>query len=175
MEYNTKINIHWEKTNPFGRKFRIYSNGNEIGLLRRKSIFSAKAEGEIKGKKFSFLSCGIINKTLTISSHVGSKNDGSIELIWVGANNGVLKLNSGKSFNWKCIDLFKGRWGWLDNSNNNIMTFKPENLTNSKGSILKNQEENLNSDEDLLILLGLHLKLFFNYWSLIGVVMIFRG
>lgn len=175
MENNAKINIRWQKSNPFSHRFEIYSNEQKIAFLKRKSFFSAKAKGEIKGKKFSFLSQGAVNKTLTIECPGNSQICGKMELVWVGSNNGILKLNSGKAYYWKCIDLFKGRWGWFLDSNNNAVTYEPENLMNSKGIIFQNPDNHLNSEMDLLILLGLHLKILFNNWTLIGTAMIFRG
>ena len=124
MKTETIPSFIWNKANFFGRTFKLSSNGYKIGFLKRKSMFSAKGRGEINGKEFLIFSSGTINKTLTIRCPGTQKNNGTIELVWIGSNNGVLKLNSGDSYYWKCIDLLK-QWIATMNSIEPILNLIP--------------------------------------------------
>jgi len=167
---NAKFNkeMFWRRISGFRKEYELRAEGRPISILKRKSIFSGCASGEVDGKKVKFVSKGGINRSITIKDIDTKEKIGEIDLKWYGNNNGVLKLASGKEYVWKCIDFFRGRWAWVDGENREILLFKPENLLNKSGSI----DLSIENDVGLLTLLGLHLKLFFNYWIIIAVVVI---
>ena len=140
-------------------------------MLKRKGMLSGSASGEIDGEKIEFVSTGDFNKTITVRNTMTGKEIGSIDVNWYGNNNGVFLSSSGNEYIWKCVDFFRGQWAWFDKENNISMTFYPENLFNKSGRI-KIDSADESEDNVLLTALGLHLKLFFNYWIIFAVLII---
>ncbi|MFC1725482.1 hypothetical protein ACFL4T_07625 [candidate division KSB1 bacterium] len=173
MEKEKNRKLSWEKTYMFRKVYELSEDSKKVAELKRKSIFSADASGEIGNSRYLFESYGSFNRSLRIRNSVNNEKTGSIDLNWLGNNNGILELTSGQKYTWKCLDFFRGKWAWLDDAGNEIVTFHPKGLINKNGTVYVTAGENSRIDHDLLVLFGLHLKLFFNYWIIIIAVVIF--
>jgi len=151
----------------------LLHNSKEFGNLKRKGgILTLNAEGEINRKSYTFKSIGNFNKTLYIYNALDNNKIGEIKIKWYGNNNGQLIFESGEKFSWKCTDFFRGEWAWANIDSEEIMKFKPGNLMNKTGEIMLNTQSNLLC-KTILLLTGLHLKLIFNYWIIVLIIIIF--
>ena len=157
----------WRRKNIFNRNFNLETQGQVRGSLKKRSIFSACASGETNGSLFKFKSSGSINKTITIRKSPTNEKIGYMDLKWIGSNNGMLILDSGEKYVWKCMDFTRGYWGWFDeNEKNEFLLFKPDNLVNKSGTVEVLESNISDENKNLLLLFGLHLKLFLNNWIL---------
>ena len=172
MNSRSDKEISWKTVSGFRKEYVLASEGKNIGILKRKNIFSGSASGEVNDKSLTFVSYGGFNRTIEVHETELEKKIADIDLKWYGNNNGILRLASGNEYVWKCIDFFRGQWGWQNKENQNILLFKPENLLNKSGTIKLYPGNEAIDDVGILILLGLHLKLFFNYWIIIAIIVI---
>ena len=172
MEKEKSRTLYWEKTYMFRKLYELMEDGKKVAELKRQSIFSANASGYIENSKYAFESYGSINRSLNIINSVKNEKTGSIDINWLGNNNGILELTSGQKYTWKCMDFFRGKWVWLDEKEDEVVTFNPRGLFNKNGTVDIRENGNSSKERDILILLGLHLKLFFNYWIIIIVVVL---
>lgn len=172
-----KDRLSWSNTKGFRKEYQIRENSDIITQLHRKSIFSGNGTFEIGNDSYVLESTGGVNRTITISRSSGERV-GGIDLTWYGVNNGELRLESGDRYTWKCVDFLRGQWAWFNNDGHEIMTFRPEDLVNNSGLIDLSLGKAEAAHSDVLAVLGLHLKLFFNYWILtiafIIIVLIIR-
>lgn len=165
--------LHWKKSTANSRQFSILDGLAELCKINRKNIISAAGGLETGVKRYRIKSQGVINLTLTISEEGQNANPNEMELKWIGPDNGKFVLASGEQYLWKCTDLLRGRWAWLDAaSQNRLIAFKPTDLLHRSGNI-ESECNNLDEDiEELLAALGTHLTVFFNSWIMIGVLFI---
>ena len=172
MSSNNKTIGAWTRVRAFGNSFDLELKNVKIGYLKRKSMFSSSAAGEIDGKKIIFHSVGGFNRTILISPVNSTGRIASIDLKWYGNNNGELRFSDGTIYKWKCMDFFRGKWGWVDKENRDVIVFKPKDLLNHSGSIELESGTEITFDIYLLLSLGVHLKLFFNYLVIVAVVFV---
>ncbi len=164
--------LSWSNTKGFRKEYKLSADDSTKAFLRRKSIFSGKGSFDIGQESYSIDSLGGINRTIVLKKSSGDRM-GVIDLTWYGVNNGELRFESGDRFTWKCIDFLRGQWAWFNVDGHEIMTFRPEDLMNNSGIIEATPEVIDGVVSDLLTVLGLHLKLFFNYWILTIALVLF--
>ena len=169
MAENQINEITWTRVRSFRKEYKIEGIGTQVVKLKRKSVLSGSATGELNGEKIEFVSKGDFNRTIFVKNITTGKEIGSMDIKWYGNNNGLFLFFSGKKYVWKCVDFFRGQWAWLNEENEVIMTFLPENLFNQSGRIKMDRADEL-EEIAFLTVLGLHLKLFFNYWIIFAVL-----
>ena len=172
MSKTKLIEFVWKKGKT-NKERLIFSNEKEIGYLKRSGFFRDSAIGEINKKKYDFSANGFINVKFKIRDMIAGKMISQFEHKWIGNNTGILNFESGQEYTWKCIDFLRGRWAWIDSSENEIMQFYPDDLFHRSGKIVVNTEFGKNDDFDLLIQLGLHLRLFYNFCLILLIIILF--
>jgi len=170
MDYNpgnTGFNseMRWKKIASFSQKYEISAAGQKMGYLKRNSFLSGGGKCEFSNQIYEFNSVGLINKTISVIQSGSGTQSGIIELQPVGTENGTFNMASGAKYIWKCTDLFRGKWGWLDEGENLLISYNPEALLSQKGKIILHSPF-IKPEKDILLLLGLHLTLLFNLGAL---------
>jgi hypothetical protein len=89
--------LTWKK-NSFSGLYSIYSNGQQIGMLKDKT-FSQIASGELNGKKYTFKTKGFVKQHTEIIDNSENKVIAEIKF-----NNWMTKANiiiENKTINWQ--------------------------------------------------------------------------
>ena len=151
-----QTNLKWEKEF-FSGTYNIYSKDQFIGKLKAHSI-SQKAEGEINGKKYTFITKGFFNQQTEIHDAIDNKVIGNITYnSWM--TKATLSILD-KKINWKYDNLWNTKWSIFDSESIEIKY----SGSSSKGQI------NSNTDDELLILSGLFVTNY--YWQITLIVFI---
>ena len=151
-----QTNLKWKK-GIFSSTYNIYSQGQFIGKLKNSS-FSQIAEGEINGKKYTFITKGFFNQQTEIHDTINNRVIGNITYNgWM--TKATLSILD-KKINWKYDNLWNTKWSIFDSEGIKIKY---------SGSSLKGQIES-NTDDDLLLLTGLFV---INYYWQITIIIIF--
>jgi hypothetical protein len=150
-----QTNLKWDK-GTFSNTYNIYSQDQVIGKLRNSS-FSQIAEGELNGKKYTFITKGFFNQQTEIRDAIDNKLVGNITYNgWM--TKATLSILD-KKINWKYDNLWNTKWSIFDSNGIEIKY----SGSSSKGQI------NSNTNDDLLILSGLFVT---NYYWQITIVLI---
>lgn len=156
-------NLTWQ-SNVLLNSFKLYEQNQQIGFLKKvflKKIF----QSEIFGKQFTFISKGFFKQTTEIfdcnNILIGSViHNGSI----AGSR---IEINESITF-WKYVSSFRTKWEICENYTNKVLL--------KYGGFLKSGSLESNTNEDLLILIGLfnHYKSsrFSNYTIALLAVMV---
>ena len=146
----------WKK-GLFSSLYKIYSNGQQIGILKDK-MFSQTSNGEINGEKYTFKTKGIFKQHTEIIDNQEEKVIGQISY-----NNWMTKATISifdKTFIWKYENIWNTKWSVIDSEGNSI---------NYTGDSTSGKIESTLED-DLLLLTGLFVT---NYFWQITIVIIF--
>ncbi|MDB4323772.1 hypothetical protein N9963_00030 [Crocinitomicaceae bacterium] len=146
----------WKK-GLFSSLYKIYSNGQQIGILKDK-MFSQTSNGEINGEKYTFKTKGIFKQHTEIIDNQEEKVIGQISY-----NNWMTKATISifdKTFIWKYENIWNTKWSVIDSEGNSI---------NYSGDSTSGKIESTLED-DLLLLTGLFVT---NYFWQITIVIIF--
>ena len=146
----------WKK-GLFSSLYKIYSNGQQIGILKDK-MFSQTSNGEINGEKYTFKTKGIFKQHTEIIDNQEEKVIGQISY-----NNWMTKATISifdKTFIWKYENIWNTKWSVIDSEGISI---------NYSGDSTSGKIESTLED-DLLLLTGLFVT---NYFWQITIVIIF--
>lgn len=151
-----QTNLRWEK-NFFSNLYSIYSNGQQVGILKDKT-FSQTANGELNGKKYTFNTKGFFKLHTEIIDNKENKVIG--EIIY---NNWMTKATisiDNKTVNWKYDNRWNTQWSIFDSEGTKIKY---------SGSSTSGQIDS-NIDDGLFLLSGLFVVNY--YWQMTMVVFI---
>ena len=88
-------------------------------------------------------------------------------------NNGEFCFTTGEKYIWKCLDFFRGEWAWIsEKTQKELFVFRPKDILHKKGEITARTAGINQQAADILMLLGLHLKLFINVWLIIAIIVV---
>ena len=148
--------LKWKK-NLFSNLYRIYSNGQQIGILKDKT-FSQTANGELNGKKYTFKTRGFFNQYTEIIDNLENKVIGQITF-----NNWMTKATisvDNKTVNWKYDNLWNTKWS----------IFNSEGIKIQYTSLSTSGQIDSNIDDALILLSGLFVTNY--YWQMAIAVLI---
>jgi len=151
-----KKNLKWKKQF-FSNTYSIYSEGQIVGMLKDKT-FSQSAIGKLNGKEYTFRTKGFFKQNTEIIDNKENKVIGTITY-----NNWMTKATISlidKSINWKYDNLWNTKWSIFDNKDIEIKY---------AGSSTNGRIES-NSDDALLLLIGLFVTNY--YWQVSMAVMV---
>ncbi|MDQ2180804.1 hypothetical protein, partial [Marinifilum sp. D714] len=151
-----QLKLEWRK-NIFSTLYRIYSNGQQIGILKDK-MFSQTANGELNGKKYTFNTKGCLDKCTEIIDHSENKVIGNVTYnTWM--TKATILINNRK-IDWTYDNVWNTRWSIFNTEGINIKY---------SGSSASGQIHS-NTDDSLLLLCGLYVTNY--YWQMTITVLI---
>jgi hypothetical protein len=151
-----QTNLKWEK-NFFSDLYCIYSNGQQVGILKDKT-FSQTANGELNGKKYTFKTKGFFKQHTEIIDHIENKVIGEITY-----NNWMTKatiLVDNKTIYWQYDNLWNTKWSIFNSEGIKI---------HYSGSFTSGQIDS-NIEDALLLLSGLYVTNY--YWQMTAAVLV---
>jgi len=148
--------LRWKK-HLFSNLYTIYSNGQQIGILKDKT-FSQTANGQLNGKAYTFKTNGFFNQRTVIINSLENKVIGVITY-----NNWMTKaliLANNETINWQYDNLWNTKWSIFSSEGANIKY---------SGSSTSGQIDS-NIDDELLLLIGLFVVNY--YWQMSIAVLV---
>lgn len=147
--------IEWIKKD-IKKEYRLFQYNSDIGFFKWRRIFRSYAIGELKGETYSFLLKGFFNKTLVIQTADTLKKLGIIRKVRYKRN--IILLYNGQKYTWKYLNLWRTKSGWFsaESSEPFIVYTNPFFYFRDHGKI---SYDHLTKEENLLILVGLFLRL----------------
>ncbi|HKL09286.1 MAG TPA: hypothetical protein VJ896_10970 [Bacteroidales bacterium] len=150
---------HWKKR-IFSDTYRVYSLNQQTGELRNRT-FSASADGEINGKRYTFRTKGFFKQQTEIIDHSDHSVVGKITFnSWM--TKAYITIN-GREYTWKYQNVWNTRWSISGNGVGHI-TYKG---TSTGGQI------ETSTDDDLLLLTGLYVTNYYRQTTLLVLVAVF--
>ena len=148
--------LRWEK-GVFSDTYRIYSNDQQIGIMKNKS-FSQSAIGEINGKSYTFKTKGFFKQHTEIFDNIDNSVMGEITY-----NNWITKAFlsiRNKRRTWKYDNIWNTKWSICNSERVEIKY---------AGSSTGGQIDS-NTEDDLLLLTGLYVTNY--YWQMTVAILV---
>lgn len=148
--------FRWKK-HLFSNSYNIYSNGQQIGILKDKT-FSQTANGQLNGKAYTFKSNGFFKQRTVIINSLENRVIGVITYNnWM--TKALISVNY-KTTHWQYDNLWNTKWS-IFSSEGGIIKYSG---SSTSGQI------NSNIDDELLLLSGLFVVNY--YWQMTIAVII---
>lgn len=148
--------LSWKK-NFFSNSYSIYSNGQQIGVLKDKT-FSQTANGQLYDKEYTFKTKGFFKQQTEIIDSSVNKVVGKIQYnSWM--TKATISVDN-KTINWKYDNLWNTKWSICNSEGINIQY---------AGSSTSGQIDS-NIDDALLLLSGLFVTNY--YWQTTVAVLV---
>ena len=144
----------------FSETYRIFEKEAQIGIFKNRP-FSSTSEAEINGKKYSFKTKGFFQQHTEIMDGMDGSLIGEIRYgSW--KTRATITLNN-KTYSWKYDNIWSTRWSLTDGSTVHL---------NFAGSSTSGKVES-NTDDYLLLLLGLYVMNYFWQATIIVLIAVF--
>jgi len=144
--------LHWKK-GAFSTNYQIFSKEQSIGQLQD-NAFKRYSDGEIRNKKYRFLTEGVFKQNTKIIDRESNEVIGSIQYnSWMSKAD--IKINN-RSYHWKYDNAWQTRWSISDEKGV---------LLNFAGGMTKGSIEG-DDPHDLHVLTGLFVT---NYYTQAGI------
>jgi hypothetical protein len=145
-----KTKLYWEKK-LFSNLYRIYSNGELIGILQN-STFSRTTDGELDGQKYSFRTKGIFKQHTEIIDCKNYKVIGKIT--YNGCLTKATILINENVINLEYVNFWSKKW----------CVFNSEGIKVQYSGSHRSGQIDSNNDDPLLLLIGLYVPVYFINW-----------
>lgn len=150
-----KTQLNWKK-GALSTTYHIFSKGQSIGQLQD-NAFKRYSDGEIRNKKYRFLTEGLFKQHTSIIDRESNKAIGNIQYnSWM--NKAEIKIH-GRSLYWKYDNAWQTKWSISEDKGV---------LLNFSGGMTKGIIEG-NDPDDLHALTGLFVT---NYYTQVGIAVL---
>jgi|SRR6056297_7070 len=144
----------------FSETYRIFDKGKQIGTFRNRP-FSQTSDAEINGKQYRFKTKGFFQQHTEIRDDKDGTLIGEIRYgSW--RTRATISLQN-KTYKWKYDNIWSSKWSLTDGSSVHL---------NYAGSSTSGRVES-NTDDDLLLLLGLYVMNYFWQATIIVLIAVF--
>ncbi len=141
------MKLTWKKN--IASDYSIFNDAQKIGSLRKEDLFTDKIIGKIGAQEFLFYKKSIFDSSVSFKNTQDSSQIGNINFnIW---NNKANIEFGGKRYTWRYNNFLNNKW-IIESTTGNKAEYT---------SSFSNGEINIKDDDQLMILLGLYVKKYY--------------